>query len=74
MDVVTTKRWLTFVRSCENWYEKQIPVKNFNIVFTGICFEARGIYKGFTPSAVGGIGLMLPSALYSIGSATTERL
>jgi len=74
MDVVTTKRRLTFVRSCEHGHEKQIPVKNDIEVFTGICFEARAVYKGFTPSAVGGIGLMLPSVLYSIGSAMTERL
>ena len=26
--------------------------ENFNIVFTGICFEARAVYNVFTPSAV----------------------
>ena len=51
-----------------------VQFKNDIEVFTGICFEARAVYKGFTPSAVGGIGLMLPSVLYSIGSAMTERL
>ena len=52
MDVVTTKGRLTFVRSCENWHEKQIPVKTILKFSRGFVLR-QGDLQGFHPFSSG---------------------